>query len=133
MKKILVPICLFLFAGANAQTTVKDYTQANVGALALEVFRDYPIYAGSEYLPIYKHRLDRVSVIVEPYAAGEAYPLLSSVPLLDKYNTDLGYDVGTFDLNTFNPMKYIFDFESSQEKKYRVDQTDYVVSVAPKN
>ena len=54
--------------------------------------------------------------------------LLSEVPLFDAYVDNLKRDV-VFNKNTFNPLKYVFDFYSRGGAIYRVDNTNYFIKI----
>lgn len=54
---------------------------------------------------------------------------LSSVPLFNPYNLNVTRDV-TYNPNTFNPLKYQFNFHSRQKDKfYRFDNTPYLIII----
>lgn len=55
-------------------------------------------------------------------------PLLSDIPLFDVYVKTLKRDK-VFNKNTFNPLKYQFDFYSRITKIYRVDNTNYFIII----
>lgn len=54
--------------------------------------------------------------------------LLSEVPLFDAYVDNLKRDV-VFNKNTFNPLKYVFDFYSRGGAIYKVDNTNYFITI----
>ncbi len=54
--------------------------------------------------------------------------LLSEVPLMDYYVYDLERDT-TFNPNTFNPLKYLFNFYAYGSHMYRVDNTNYFIII----
>lgn len=60
----------------------------------------------------------------------DKFPKLSQVELLNKYNPNLTRDE-VVDINTFNPLKYNFDFLSKMTMVYRVDNTDYIIVITP--
>lgn len=54
---------------------------------------------------------------------------LSQVSLFNTYNETIERDL-VFNPNTFNPLKYQFNFDSRRlTKRYRVDNTNYVIVV----
>lgn len=71
---------------------------------------------------------NRVEIIDQPFVEGEKYDKLLSVPLFNKYNSQLEKDV-QFDLDTFNILKYDLNFFSSREQVYRIDGTNYIVYI----
>ncbi|WP_298905061.1 hypothetical protein [uncultured Psychroserpens sp.] len=54
--------------------------------------------------------------------------LLSEVPLMDYYVSDLQRDTN-FNPQNFNPLKYLFNFNSYGSHMYRVDNTNYFIIV----
>lgn len=54
--------------------------------------------------------------------------LLSEVPLFDSYVDNLKRDV-FFNKNTFNPLKYVFEFYSRGGAMYKVDNTNYFIII----
>jgi hypothetical protein len=58
---------------------------------------------------------------------------LSSVPLFNHYNIALSRDV-SYNANTFNPLKYQFNFHSrGGSKTYRFDNSPYLVIIKSQN
>lgn len=54
--------------------------------------------------------------------------LLSEIEMFDHYNKNLKRDL-VFDQNTFNPLKYNFEFYAATPKMYRVDGTNYYIQI----
>jgi len=54
--------------------------------------------------------------------------LLSEVPLFDAYVNNLERDL-IFNKNTFNPLKYGFEFYSRGGSMYKVDNTNYFIII----
>jgi hypothetical protein len=54
--------------------------------------------------------------------------LLSEVPLLDYYVSDLQRDTD-FSPQNFNPLKYLFNYYSYGTHMYRVDNTNYFIII----
>jgi len=69
---------------------------------------------------------NRVSVVELPNFKKEV-TLLSQVPLFNNYNKKLRRK--RFKKDTFNPLKYNFDFYSKGTKMYRVDRTNYYIVI----
>jgi len=85
----------------------------------------------NERYQLYVHLLEkRIRYVEEAPIAGEKYPKLSSVSLLNKYNPDLQRDVD-FNQEQFNPLKYNLDFFSKLPKIYRIDNTFYLLVIDP--
>lgn len=55
-------------------------------------------------------------------------PLLSEIPLFNNYVPDLKSDP-VFNPQTFNPLKYQFNFYARGTYMYRVDNTDYFIII----
>jgi hypothetical protein len=61
-----------------------------------------------------------------------SYKKLSQVPLFDTYNKGLFRD-GSFNADTFNPFKYMFDFYSNQTQIIQVDNANVLIIIKPHN
>jgi len=76
---------------------------------------------------------NRVKIEMASQNEKSAYmPLLSTVPLFDNYNKKITRDI-TFDKYNFNPLKYQFHFHGFGYQMFRIDNTDYVVTIRPQN
>ena len=67
---------------------------------------------------------NRVQILSKKYQTNENLPKLSSVSTfttIKKFNT-----------NNFNPLLYNFDFDSQKSQIYRVDGTDLIINIIPK-
>ena len=67
---------------------------------------------------------NRVQILNKNYQTNENIPKLSSVSTfttIKKFNT-----------NNFNPLLYNFDFDSQKSQIYRVDGTDLIINIIPK-
>lgn len=139
-------LCLFVF-NTNAQSKVSkqplshvNYT-ANVNSPLTSVERqqleevygdklqDY-VLSKPERLKAIKNILrNRISVVViaNPKNQKET-KLLSEVPLFDYYVSNLKRDI-PFNKNTFNPLKYNFDFYKKGASMYQVDNTNYFIVI----
>ncbi|WP_353159615.1 hypothetical protein [Myroides odoratus] len=71
---------------------------------------------------------ERVEIKEEAFVSGEKHQLLSTVPLFNKFNTDLTRDT-TVNINTFNVLKYNMDFFGIRSVSYRVDNTNFVIII----
>lgn len=106
----------------------KDKVEQNVR----EFYKNAPQFTTNEYMAFYFEKLSRISVKTKPITEGENYTLLSSLVLLNKYNPDLKRDDSrTFDPESFNALKYNFNFFPKQEVIYRVDNTPYIIVIYP--
>lgn len=134
MKQVIFSSFIVLLLGNTVyaqQSATDPAIIAKAKVFAKEVFKDCPVYTGDEYIPIYARSLARIEIGTQPVQANENLPLLSGVNLVaNKCNLTLSREQ-TFDPLTFNPLKYRFDYSSPVVKKYRVDNTGYIISVMP--
>jgi hypothetical protein len=115
-----------------AQQNTNFVPQPRTVTYANEVYSSYDQYKTLSHLQSYEAFIARVSIVHIPYSSSETYKLLSTVPLKNKYNVNLQYDHGTnFNMNTFNPLKYLFSQYPQETVHYRIDGTDYVVKIIP--
>ncbi len=91
-----------------------------------EIFQNDP-----ERIALLTDLLDNRIKLVESHIVGEdKYTKLSSVALLNKYNSSLLRD-SVFDPLSFNPLKYDFNISSKSTVVYRVDNTKYLIVIQP--
>ena len=62
----------------------------------------------------------------------ETYTNLSKVGIRNKVNPDLKNDYADFSVEKFNPLKYFFNFYSASQMNYRVDNTNYMIIIVPR-
>nr|WP_294860702.1 hypothetical protein [uncultured Fluviicola sp.] len=75
---------------------------------------------------------NRMDYFVEPLTANDKYPLLSSFPLMNRYNPMIvAIDYSQFNPGTFIPITYNLPFFSDQKQVIRVDGTDYIIVIDP--
>ena len=67
---------------------------------------------------------NRVQILNKKHQTNENLPKLSSVSTLTT--------IKKFNTNNFNPLLYNFDFDSQKSQIYRVDGTDIVINIIPK-
>ena len=67
---------------------------------------------------------NRVQILNKEYQTNENLPKLSSVSTITT--------IKKFNTNNFNPLLYNFDFDSQKSQIYRVDGTDFVINIIPK-
>ena len=67
---------------------------------------------------------NRVQILNKKYQTNENLPKLSSVSTITS--------IKKFNTNNFNPLLYNFDFDSQKSQIYRVDGTDLVINIIPK-
>ncbi len=77
-----------------------------------------------------KHLLrNRIRIItIDRIDKQRGYQLMSEVELFNHYNSNLKRDV-VFNKETFNPLKYSFEFFAPIPKMYRVDGTNYFIQI----
>ena len=119
------------FQNTNTQTA---YTREQITTFIREVFVDQAdvlvLNSTSGRFELIEKFLYRFKMVNQPQYAEKKYPLLSSLPLLNKYNPNLSRD-RIVNPNTFNPLKYHFPMVSKKKEIYRVDNTDYVIIIEP--
>lgn len=130
MKKVIFVLALFVGLQMNAQSSVTNMDRI------LELYGSYWEELSQHDPEREKIMMDllenRVEIKKEKPFKGEKYLKLSEVPLFDKYNKDLKRDK-EFNPDTFNILKYKINFFTDKYEVFRVDNTDYIVIVKPKN
>jgi hypothetical protein len=75
---------------------------------------------------------NRMHYLIEPLTGNDKYPLLSSYPLMNKYNPAIvAVDYTHFDPLTFSPITYCLPFFSDRTQVIRVDGTNYIIVIDP--
>lgn len=127
-------LMLSILVNAQTQSAYNPQLIAKAKKDAAEVYKNCSQYAGDESISIYASWLSRVEILARPQSKDENYTLLSSVPLKNKCNGELERDSPkTFNPETFNPLKYFFEFYSEQDRTYRVDGTGYIIIIHAEN
>ncbi len=115
-----------------ALANVSDASAQQVNSKIQEVYGDKTQEIAQndpERIKLLNDLLDnRIKIIESPIVGEDKYTKLSSVPLLNKYNTNLKRDL-IFDPANFNPLKYSMNFFTSEAQIYRVDNTDYLIVI----
>jgi len=138
MKRLISPLSAMLLSGmvcahAYAQTSEhalefkKDHTEL------ITVFgEDWVINNSAMVDALETCKLNRISYLQEPIAENSKYPLLSSIPLMNKNNPGVvAIDFAAFDPQTFNPFTYNLEFLSGQLQVIRVDGTPWIIVIQP--
>jgi len=73
---------------------------------------------------------NRVDIYQENVKDVSTIPLLSNVPTFNIYNHKLKRPI--FKRNNFNPLLYNFNFFSKTAQIYRVDNTNYIIVIKPR-
>ena len=116
----------------EAPLTVKEL------ALLREVYQDKLekyVLSNPQRIKDFKHLLrNRLIIKKMPQLNKESdkFTLLSSIPLFNNYNTNLVRDE-SFDINTFNPLKYNLEFFRIGSIIYKIDNTDYFIVIETQN
>ena len=77
-------------------------------------------------------RMTRISLVQKELETDEKFPVLSSYPLLNRFNPGVeAVDASTFNVNTFNPFTYHLDFMSDKTQVIRIDGTGYLLIIDP--
>lgn len=115
-----------LFCG----TITSSVAQSDVDARIVEVYGNYVEEMTTEQLQWLHNILQRCEVIQQPAVAGETFPLLSSLSLMEKFG-ELDASIPA-NPQQLNPLKYAIKFNNRDvDLKYRIDGTDYLLVVHP--
>ena len=87
--------------------------------------------ASATDLNVYAEYLTRVFIVKTNASLLDSYINLSTIQIRNKYNSTLENDYDHFNISSFNPLKYFFNFYSPVQMNYRVDNTDYMIVVVP--
>lgn len=137
LTKFILIFFVFLLDSANiiAQNEqpeiITPTLHPNTISFANEVYRDCMEYTTAEFLSIYSQNISQVEIIKISLKDGKNLPLLSGISLKNKCNLELKRDETNFDKDNFNPLKYFFNFYSSEEQFIRVDNTHFVIHILP--
>lgn len=110
------------------------YTKSQIEAFVREVFKDKAdelvLNSNSRRLEIITEFLNRVEIYENANLGSKKIELLSSIPIIRKYNPDLKLDT-YYNQSTFNPLKYDFNMSSNEILIYRIDNTNYIIRIFP--
>lgn len=138
MRKIYVCM-VFLFLGfcVTAQTKNNrfNFKEHQVDNFIKEVYGDQAqklIFSNQNLYGSFKKLiLERMEITKKTEIQGKKVPKITAEGMLDTYNSNLKHDA-TFNINTFNPLKYklaFFDIQSY--RMYEIDNTDYILIIKP--
>ena len=137
LMRIILSIVLFVALNSFEKMMQEGhYTKDQINYFVREVFADqaealvFNSTSGRNALIV--DFLSRFQILNNPQYKGKQYRLLSSIPLVNKYNPNLGRDA-VVNPTTFNPLKYAFPMSSKKKEIFRVDATDYVIIIEPIN
>lgn len=130
MKKTYLGLFIFFvmqFAAGIAANGQKTSADARIS----EVYVTYVKDLNPDQLAWIRDQLSRSEIRKEAYFKDEKYPLLSSVPLVNKYNPQIAKDDFSKPME-INPIKYQINFMETKDQSFRIDGTDYVLFVKGK-
>jgi len=136
LNKNLLCVALFFVLGLNASKAQDKslYSQQQIENHIREVFADQAdslVFGKSvQRLKLITSFFNRISIKSVPEYRGKKFKLLSSLPLIDKYNRKLKRDA-VFNPETFNALKYEFNIASKDKQIFRIDRTDYIIIISP--
>lgn len=112
------------YTNQQVEFFIREVFQAQAEALVLK--------SNSGRLEMINNFLNRFEIVERPDLRGKKINLLSTIKLETKYNSKLTRDTFVNPSN-FNPLKYNFDMSSKKVLLYRVDNTDFIIKISPKN
>ena len=128
--------CSFAFSQSDMINSLNTNSEKNIDypltsqelSFIENAFDDVTLKRINKIKPLQKYVKDilrnRVQILNKKYQTNENIPKLSSVSTfttIKKFNT-----------NNFNPLLYNFDFDSQKSQIYRVDGTDLIINIIPK-
>jgi hypothetical protein len=118
---------LLLLNSANIYGQSSKVTQPEI----IEVYGNFAQDLNSDQIAWLHNQLERSEVKKQVYQEHEKLPLLSGVPVINKYTNTLKKDNFTEPLK-INPLKYAINFMDKNDQTFRIDSTDYVLFVKGK-
>ena len=122
-------IFLLLLSGSAYAATAQSSSRS--AAFIAEVYNTSAAQFTQEQMAWLHNKLERSAVRQMPPTPGEAYPKLSSLPLVNKFTPDMKKET-SFDPQNINPLKYRINFFSKQDQVFRIDGTEFVLFVKAK-
>ena len=128
--------CSFAFSQSDMINLLNTNSEKNVDypltsqelSFIENAFDDETLKRINKIKPLEKYVKDilrnRVQILNKKYQTNENLPKLSSVSTITT--------IKKFNTNNFNPLLYNFDFDSQKSQIYRVDGTDLVINIIPK-
>jgi len=138
LRGIIFTIFFLFTIYSFSQTPPKNnFTDNEINDFIIEVFQDQAtsLVFNTE---TYRYKLiktffkDKYFIEYKPEYTGKKFELLSTLGINNKYNKNLIIDT-YYNPNTFNPLKYKFPLSSNSRKMYRIDNTDYIISIKTLN
>lgn len=119
--------CLLLLNGGKIAAQSVKTTNPDI----IEVYGSFVNDLNQEQIAWINNQLERSTVIKMDRKEDETLPLLSGLPLVTKYISNLQKDDFTKPLE-INPIKYRINFMNKKDQTFRIDGTDYVLFVKGK-
>jgi hypothetical protein len=119
--------CLLLLNGNKGAAQSVKTTNPDI----IEVYGDFVNDLNQEQIAWINNQLERSEVKKMDRKENEVLPLLSGLPLVTKYISNLQKDDFTEPLK-INPLKYRINFMNKTDQTFRIDGTDYVLFVRGK-
>lgn len=130
MRTTVLVAALTFFVGSNAIAQNKTNTEKIAAIFPADQFA-----SKVELQSFYKRLLDeRIQIEYLPLSNEDKFPLLSTVPLNNKYNSSIkSLSEEDFDSATFNVLAYQLPFfdTGSYVHIYRIDRSDYILKILP--
>ena len=135
MKYLFTTVLLFLTLQCYSQNqaTANNKTNNTVSSeqKIYEVYGSQFFVGKQSLFQFYNNLLDhRISYKLQPPVPNEKYPTVQSMGLQNKNNTTISHPT-VFDQNSFNPLYYKLDFFAKTTKKYRIDNSNYLLVISP--
>jgi hypothetical protein len=118
---------LLLLNSVNTYAQSSKVTQPDI----IEVYGNVVNDLNQDQIAWLHNQLERSEVKKLTRQENEKFPLLSSLPLVTKYISNLQKDDFTEPLK-INPLKYRINFMNKKDQTFRIDGTDYVLFVQGK-
>jgi hypothetical protein len=136
MKILIIMLFLSFSFLSFSQTEIRlNFSDDKVKELAKEVYQDAEQYLTKKHLQSYKEFLNRIQIIeVSQEEMNKVnYPLISTLMLVSKYNSNIDYDQGPdFNINNFNPLKYFWIIKKDGSSDYyRINKDNYLIRLLP--
>lgn len=133
MRLLLVNIaflCIITFR-SNGQVTL-NLSTAQIEAYVGEIYGESFVNSNPTLVvSLGKLLNNRIEFRQEGQNENEKYPLLSAYALNNKNNATISGFTGLFNISTFNPLRYGFDFFSDKTQIIRIDGSDLLMIVHP--
>lgn len=140
MKLLLTTLCAFAFTFFGNTQSLGQLQDQTITPESHDYSTKIAFVYGSQFL---EHNPDLVDALVillrdriayqfEVAAPDEKFPKLSSFPLMNKVNPSIhAPNPAAFDVTTFNPLIYDWNFFFDRIQVFRIDGTDYLMIVQP--